>query len=104
MPLIYILVFRNLFHDRRRFIATVFSVVFSIVLVIFQMDLYLAFGRKVTTVIDHASTDLWIKPRGTKCFEDPSLLMSNRIQHRPLFAFNRAPPQFELKRAYSCSA
>ena len=28
----------------------------------------------VTTMIDHASADLWIMPRGTKCFEDPSLL------------------------------
>ncbi len=25
-------------------------------------------------MIDHASTDLWIMPKGTKCFEDPSLL------------------------------
>jgi putative ABC transport system permease protein len=28
----------------------------------------------VTTMIDHASADLWIVPFGTKCFEDPSLL------------------------------
>jgi putative ABC transport system permease protein len=28
----------------------------------------------VTTMIDHADADLWIVPRGTKCFEDPSLL------------------------------
>jgi putative ABC transport system permease protein len=39
-----------------------------------QMGLYLGFGQMVTTMIDHASTDLWIVPRGTKCFEDPSLL------------------------------
>jgi putative ABC transport system permease protein len=39
-----------------------------------QAGLYLGFGRMVTTMIDHASADLWIVPRGTKCFEDPSLL------------------------------
>jgi putative ABC transport system permease protein len=28
----------------------------------------------VTTMIDHASADLWVVPLGTKCFEDPTLL------------------------------
>jgi putative ABC transport system permease protein len=28
----------------------------------------------VTVMIDHADADLWIVPRGTKCFEDPSML------------------------------
>jgi putative ABC transport system permease protein len=74
MPLIFKLALRNLFHDRLRFIATVIGIVFSIVLVTVQMGLYLGFERMVTTMIDHASADLWIVPRGTKCFEDPSLL------------------------------
>jgi putative ABC transport system permease protein len=74
MPLALTLAFRNLFHDRLRFIATVIGIVFSIVLVTVQMGLYLGFGRMVTTMIDHASADLWIMPKGTKCFEDPSLL------------------------------
>ena len=74
MPLVFTLAFRNLFHDRLRLIATVIGIVFSIVLVTVQMGLYLGFGRMVTTMIDHASADLWIMPRGTKCFEDPSLL------------------------------
>jgi putative ABC transport system permease protein len=74
MPLIFKLAVRNLFHDRLRFIATVIGIVFSIVLVTVQMGLYLGFGQMVTTMIDHASADLWIVPQGTKCFEDPSLL------------------------------
>jgi putative ABC transport system permease protein len=74
MPLIFIIAFRNLFYDRLRFIATVIGIVFSIVLVTVQMGLYLGFERTVTTMIDHASADLWIVPRVTKCFEDPSLL------------------------------
>ena len=74
MPLVFTIAFRNLFYDRLRFIATVIGIVFSIVLVTVQMGLYLGFGRTVTTMIDHASADLWVVPRGTKCFEDPSLL------------------------------
>lgn len=79
MPLIVTIAFRNLFHDRLRFIATVIGIVFSIVLVTVQMGLYLGFGRMVTTMIDHASADLWIMPRGTKCFEDPSLLDAREL-------------------------
>jgi putative ABC transport system permease protein len=74
MPLVFTVAFRNLFHDRLRFIATVIGIVFSIVLVMIQMGLYFGFGRMVTTMIDHASADLWVMPKGTKCFEDPSLL------------------------------
>jgi putative ABC transport system permease protein len=74
MSLVFTLGARNLFHDRLRFIATVIGIVFSIVLVTVQMGLYLGFGRMVTTMIDRADADLWIMPRGTKCFEDPSLL------------------------------
>lgn len=65
---------RNLFHDRLRFVATIVGTVFSVVLVMVQMGLYLGFGRMVTTMIDHASADIWIVPKGSKCFEDPSLL------------------------------
>ena len=54
MSLVFTLAFRNLFHDRLRFIATVIGIVFSIVLVTVQMGLYLGFGRMVTTMIDHA--------------------------------------------------
>jgi putative ABC transport system permease protein len=74
MSLIYRLASRNLLHDRLRFVATVVGIVFSIVLVTVQLGLYLGFGRIVTTMIDHASADLWIMPPGTKCFEDPSTL------------------------------
>lgn len=83
MPLVFTLAFRNLFHDRLRFIATVIGIVFSIVLVTIQMGLYLGFGRMVTTMIDHASADLWVMPQGTKCFEDPSLL-NTRERYRAL--------------------
>lgn len=82
MSLTLTLASRNLFHDRLRFIATLVGIVFSVVLVMVQMGLFLGFGRMVTTMIDHAATDLWIVPKGAKCFEDPSLLdfkLRNRI-------------------------
>jgi putative ABC transport system permease protein len=74
MALTFTLASRNLFHDRLRFVATMIGVTFSVVLVMVQMGLFLGFGRMVTTMIDHSAADLWIVPKGAKCFEDPSLL------------------------------
>jgi putative ABC transport system permease protein len=65
---------RNLLHDRLRFVATIVGIVFSVVLVMIQMGLFLGFGHMVSTMIDHTSADLWIVPKGAKCFEDPSML------------------------------
>ncbi|HUO94553.1 MAG TPA: ABC transporter permease [Rhizomicrobium sp.] len=74
MSLIFRLASRNLFQDRLRFIATIIGIVFSIVLVSVQLGLFLGFQKMVTTMIDHTPADLWVVSRGTKCFEDPSLL------------------------------
>ena len=68
------LAFRNLFQDRLRLIATIVGIGFSMVLVSIQMGLYVSFERMVTVMIDHANADLWIVPKGSQSFEDPSLL------------------------------
>jgi putative ABC transport system permease protein len=74
MSLTLTLASRNLFHDTLRFVATMVGIVFSVVLVMVQMGLFLGFGHMVTTMIDHAATDLWVVPKNVKCFEDPSLI------------------------------
>jgi len=76
MSLVFTLAMRNLFQDRLRFIASLIGIVFSVVLVMVQIGLYFGFSGMITTVIDHASTDLWIVSSGTKYFEDLSLLNS----------------------------
>ena len=77
MSLNLTLAWRNLFHDRLRFVATMVGIVFSVVLVMVQMGLYLGFGQMVTKMVDHANADLWVMRKGTKCFEDPSLLQAS---------------------------
>ncbi len=74
MSLVLTLASRNLFQDRLRFIATLIGIVFSVVLVMVQMGLYLGFGRMVTTMIDHAAADLWVVSKGATSFEDLTLL------------------------------
>src|SRR4051812_36238274 len=74
MSLVFTLAERNLFQDRLRFAASLLGIVFSVVLVMVQMGLYLGFSRIITTMIDHTSTDLWVVSSGAKYFEDLSLL------------------------------
>jgi len=74
MSLVFTLASRNLFQDRPRFVASLIGIVFSVVLVMVQIGLYFGFGRMVTTMIDHASTDIWVISSGAKCFEDLSVL------------------------------
>jgi putative ABC transport system permease protein len=74
MPLVLTLALRNLLQDRLRFVASLTGIVFSVVLVMGQMGLYLGFNRMITTMIDHISTDLWIVSSGARYFEDLSLL------------------------------
>ena len=83
MSLVFTLASRNLFQDRARFVASLIGIVLSVVLVMVQMGLYFGFGRMITTMIDHVSTDLWIVSNGAKCFEDLSLL-STGMQKRLL--------------------
>ena len=67
MSLIFTIASRNLFQDRLRFVASLIGIVLSVVLVMVQMGLYSGFSRLVTTMIDHASTDLWILDSRAKC-------------------------------------
>jgi putative ABC transport system permease protein len=81
MALAFTLASRNLLQDRLRFIASLIGIVLSVLLVMVQVGLYFGFGRMVTTVIDHASTDFWVVAKGAKCFEDPSLLSTGTQSH-----------------------
>jgi putative ABC transport system permease protein len=81
MSLSFKLALRNLLHDRLRLIATIIGIVFSIVLVTVQVGVFVSFENMATTMVDHASADLWIVPLGTKTFEDTTLLDDgNRVR------------------------
>ncbi len=81
MSLAWTLASRNLFNDRLRFIATTIGIVFSVVLVIIEVGLYVGFSRTVTTMITHADADLWVVAKGANSFEDLTPLNSD-LQNR----------------------
>jgi putative ABC transport system permease protein len=63
------LAWRNLNHDRLRFVVTLVGIAFATFLMVFQGSLLVGFLRAASKVIDASEADLWITPRGVSCFE-----------------------------------
>lgn len=60
-----LLAWRNLTHDRARFVVTLVGVLFAVVLMGVELGLLVGFARTTTGLIDHTHADLWITPAGT---------------------------------------
>jgi putative ABC transport system permease protein len=81
-----ILAWRNLAHDRSRFIVTMVGIVFAVVLIAAQLGLYFGFVSSATTIIRHTRADLWIVAKGTRNFE-----ITVPIQEREIYAARSVP-------------
>lgn len=60
-----LLAWRNLSHDRARFIVTLIGVGFSVLLMGVELGLLVGFARTTSGLVDHSHADLWITPAGT---------------------------------------
>ena len=49
---------RNLFHDKVRLTVTLTGIVFSVVLIVVQLGLFLGFTTATSNLIDHSGADL----------------------------------------------
>ena len=63
------LAWRNLSHDRLRFLVTVIGIAFAVFLMVFQGSLLTGFIRTASKGIDLTDGDIWISARGVDCFE-----------------------------------
>ncbi len=80
------LALRNLFHDRVRLVVTLTGIVFSIVLIVIQIGLYLGFKFTISTLIDNANADLWVSAAGI-----PSIDLAVPIKERKRFQVLAVP-------------
>lgn len=69
-----ILAWRNLSHDRLRFLVTIIGIAFAVFLMIFQGSLLTGFIRTSSIVIDATDADLWITARGVPSFDYGTVL------------------------------
>ncbi|HSX62264.1 MAG TPA: ABC transporter permease [Tahibacter sp.] len=60
-----LLAWRNLSHDRARFVVTLVGVLFAVLLMGVELGLLLGFARTTSGLVDHTSADLWVTPAGT---------------------------------------
>jgi putative ABC transport system permease protein len=63
------LAFRNIVHDRVRFLLTILGIAFSAFLMMFQGSLLAGFERAASRVIDSIDADLWVMARGVQAFD-----------------------------------
>lgn len=63
------LAWKNLIHDRVRFVVTVVGIAFAVFLMVFEGSLLTGFLRAASKGIDSTDGDIWITARGVDCFE-----------------------------------
>jgi putative ABC transport system permease protein len=77
------LAWRNLVHDRARFVVTLLGIVFSVVLMAVQGGLLVGFAETAGSLVSHAGADFWVVSRGTSNV-DQSVTMPERRRFRLL--------------------
>lgn len=65
----WLLAWRNLSHDRSRFVVTLIGIVFAVVLIAIEVGLFLGFSDSTTVIVRHTRADFWIVSKGTQNFE-----------------------------------
>jgi putative ABC transport system permease protein len=63
------LAWRNILHDRNRFVVSALGVFFAAFLMVFQGSLLAGFLRAASRFIDASDFDIWITARGVQAFE-----------------------------------
>lgn len=75
-----LIAWRNLAHDRARFVVTMVGIVFAVILIALETGLFLGFSDTITQVVLRQRADVWVMARGTKNFE-----IANPIRERDLY-------------------
>jgi putative ABC transport system permease protein len=60
---------RNLFHDKVRLTVTLTGIVFSVVLIVVQLGLFIGFTTATSNLIDHSNADLWVTSKNVPYVE-----------------------------------
>jgi len=95
---------RNLFHDKVRLAVTVTGIVFSVVLIVVQLGLFVGFTTATSNLLDHSGADLWITSKNVPYVETGSAIQRAQAEpgtcgrrrgrrtedHRPLDAMEAA--------------
>lgn len=82
----WLLAWRNLSHDRSRFVVTLIGIMFAVVLIGLQSGLFIGFTESTTNVIRHTRADFWVLATGSQNFE-----VAQPISERELYLTRSVP-------------
>ncbi|MFZ1576536.1 MAG: ABC transporter permease [Chromatiaceae bacterium] len=89
----WLLAWRNLAHDRSRFVVTLIGIVFAVVLIAMQIGLFLGFSDATTVIVRHTHADFWVVARGAQNFE-----ISLPMKERELYLARSVPGVAQAER------
>jgi putative ABC transport system permease protein len=69
---------RNLAHDRIRFLVTLVGIVFSVVLMAVQSGLLVGFVVTIAGIVDNTAADVWVVGRGVRSVDLPTAIPERR--------------------------
>ena len=72
---------RNLFHDKVRLAVTLTGIVFSVVLIVVQLGLFVGFTTATANLIDHSGADLWITAKNVPYVEQGVAFSERKLNH-----------------------
>jgi len=70
---------RNLFHDKVRLTVTLTGIVFSVVLIVVQLGLFLGFTTATSGLIDHSGADLWVTSKNVPYVEQGTAFSERKL-------------------------
>ncbi len=71
---------KNLLHDKLRFVITVSGVAFAVMLVLFQVGLFLGLLSNATVTIENLNAELWITSRNTPNVDFAHAFPESRVE------------------------
>ena len=73
-----LIAWRNLAHDRIRFLVTLVGIVFSVVLMAVQSGLLVGFVVTIANVVENTAADIWVVGRGVRSVDLPTSIPERR--------------------------
>ncbi len=70
---------KTLFHERGRLIITLIGIIFSTVLTLIQISMFLGMMGNATAIIRHTDADIWIASKNTRAFDFANPFPEHRI-------------------------
>lgn len=96
----FVIAWRNLIHDRVKFLITLIGISFSTILIGVQLGVLVNFLHTISIIVDHSGADLWITAKDVPSVDIPTPLQERRRFHALAIPGVAAAEPYLLQFAY----